>query len=415
MSRVLPVLLLLAVGCGGEVVSGADAPLRDKALDAREDHHWIYDGPLPPLERWRIRFSLRGHTARVTGLLPEGWDRPLPPYAVVEETPAGREVTVVYPVSTAGEGSANADPGRYRVVAGWTWTPSNVSGRQIPWGGFPYLEFDAGRAIAFHGPITAVDDVWRLQRGPVSHGCARMQGEHVVELAHLIGLDMGTPEDLGATFRVADPDWLVEVVADYDRVDGMVVDVDYPAVGGFERPAGADVRVFPSWSSDEQPRFVCAHEPERSLGTGHCAHQPAGTRSPVRPEDVGVIECPAPYQATPLGVEGAVLCVAGDRAYGPHTAEMLARCRAAGGGEACASDVWSLALTRATRGEGVCPVGASVDFHDTGYCFEGGDALGPFPRALVDACRATGGGGACDAPRWPGDRLRALAGLPRHE
>ena len=316
------------LGCAGEreAPRGEDGPLAEKALDATEDHFWIYDGGLSPLDAWRVTFSLRGHTARVSGLLPDGWRRPLPSYAVERPGPAGRrEVHVVYPVSTAGPGSSNADPGRYRRLASWSHTPSNVSNEGVSWGGFPYLEFDAGRNIAFHGPISVElqqqRPVWRLQRGAVSHGCARMQGEHVVELAHLVGLDMGVPEELDVTFGTSEEgDFLVEVLEGYDAFEGAVVDVDYPAATGFERPTGEGVRVFSTWSSDDHPRFVCAHEPDRTLGEGHCGHLEAATRSSVRAVDLGRVECPAPFVALPVGTEGGVVCSDGARAVGPRGA-----------------------------------------------------------------------------------------------
>src|SRR5438876_577270 len=66
---------------------------------------------------------------------------------------------------------------------------------QVPWGGFPFIAYNQG--IALHGPITSKDNagtpdmsVWYLRRGAVSGGCNRMFGEHVVEVAHMIGANM---------------------------------------------------------------------------------------------------------------------------------------------------------------------------------------------------------------------------------
>ena len=386
-----------------------------KRLDATEDHHWLYDGMMPPLRDWQVVVSLAGHTARVTGALPQGWRRPLPTYAVPFEAPDGRPmVHVVYPIATAmltdpngaPTGNQNADPGDYPRLTGWAYTPSNVAGRGIPWGGFPYLEFDPRRAIAFHGPITAQDGAWRLLRGPVSHACARMQGEHIVELAHLMGVDVSAPvdADTSATFHAPRGQALVEVIDDFDRLDGRVLDVDYPATG-WRRPTGEDVWVFPTWSSDDHPRFVCP-----AAEAPGCGHMPAGLASPVAPDLLGELGCPDGYQAWFVGAEGGRLCTDGRTALGPFTQVMRERCRTWGGGGACASDTWSLGLATGARGEGVCPSGAALDHHHTLYCVERGEALGPFPARLRRRCEQSGGEALCAEDRWPTRALAEWAG-----
>jgi hypothetical protein len=87
------------------------------------------------------------------------------------------------------------------------------------------------------------------------------------------------------------------------------------------------------------------------------------------------------------------------------------KCLSWGGGEtACRSDRWGLQLALNARGEGLCPVGASFD-QPTAYCVEGTNAFGPFPKALVDKCIASGGGETtCRSARWNRDFLLRLLG-----
>ena len=405
---------------GGDAApaSGTPADLGDaKRLDARADHHWMYAGLLPALDEWHVVVSLAGHTARITGLLPAGYDAPLPYWAEPTARSDGRvELAVVYPIATARvkdergapTGAANATPGDYAYVSAYPYTPSDpVVG--TPWGGFPYLEYDLDRHLALHGPITSENGSWRLLRGPVSHGCARMQGEHVVELAHLMGLDMGDPAADARGFSAAGGDFRVRVVEDFDRLpDGRLVDVDSPGTAGFQRPVGGPdaVAIFPTWSSDAFPRFVCAHDPARPLGDEHCDALPDTGMNPLRAAELGAIACPAGYSALTVGTQGGRICTDGVNAWGPFTRAMTALCSKWGGGANCSQDRWSLALARNARGVGVCPRGAALDARDTGYCVEGQDAFGPFPPEYVAACEAAGGGRACRSARWGADFLR---------
>ena len=142
-----------------------------------------------------ITASIAGSTARVTGYAPEGFTGPLPFYAQSSQDAAGTLITVVYPIATAAIGTKNPDgspvmnrPGTYPNLV---VTPFKTEGSPSEWGGFPYMEYNHVHEDAFHGPISyPVAEQWQLRRGPVSHGCSRMQGEHAVELANLIGIDM---------------------------------------------------------------------------------------------------------------------------------------------------------------------------------------------------------------------------------
>lgn len=262
---------------------GEEAPetgYEDELINAEKNgqpsQKWIYSGPLPRLDKPEVFVSLKAHTARVTGLLPRAFAAEVPFYA--EAKPAGdrTKVTVVYPIATGkidpSTGTAPAAPGVYNTLFGIAYTPTND---KAPWGGFPFLMYNNKRGIAFHGPITSVTDVatgdleWHLYRGPVSHGCNRMAGEHVVEMAHLLGIDMAVPHTISERFTLAVK---VTTSENYDVFDGKTVDVDYPAEKGVVRPTGEGVKMYPTWVSDDFPRSVCAHRADRPLGPSHCEY-----------------------------------------------------------------------------------------------------------------------------------------------
>jgi hypothetical protein len=212
---------------------------------------WIYSGPLPALESPTITVSQTAHTARVTGLLPKNFAGEIPFYAVTTKLATGRtELAVVYPVATGA--AANAQPNNYTITVASPWVPTND---HATWGGFPFIPYDQARGIAFHGPITAADGEWKLIRGPVSHGCNRMQGEHVVELANLIGVDMTTKIQKGV--GVTGLHVPVTVIHKTDVYQGKNVDVDYPAMASVQRPT-TNVLKFKTWSSDDYPAIVCS-------------------------------------------------------------------------------------------------------------------------------------------------------------
>lgn len=261
----------------------ADADLQDPDGDVTEDElrkgaaeQWIYNGTLPKLDEPSITVSLTAHTARVTGLLPRGWDAPLPYYADSVREGDRVRIAVVYPIATGS--SVNSQGTSYSINRVSPWVPTNS---KAAWGGFPFIPYNRG--IAFHGPITAKDGEWKLVRGPVSHGCNRMQGEHVVELASLIGVDMTTVVHRGdATTGLDVP---VTVLRRADEWRGKNVDVDYPAQASVKRPRD-NVRMFPSWSADDLAAFVCPLNKRdlagsRTVPPNYCARRYANKIDPA--------------------------------------------------------------------------------------------------------------------------------------
>ncbi len=262
---------------------------------------WVYGGSLPLLVNPKVVVSQSGHTARVTGDLPAGWSGVVPYYASVETVGTRRVLTVVYPIATGASAALDSAARTFTALSGVPFRPNGMAypttgPSYVTWGGFPFVAYNGG--IAFHGPITYTTSTsggervydWYLQRGPVSHGCNRMQGEHVTELAHLVGFDMRNTWQ--ANLRVARRA-TVQVIRDYDRLPtGEAVDVDYPRWAGARAPTGP-TRVFPTWNADEMPRIVCAdNRARRTANTpvpdGFCDYMPSNGRdlatgSPIGP------------------------------------------------------------------------------------------------------------------------------------
>ncbi len=300
---VLP-LALSAVGCAGETDSDAgtsdESDLKDVEKSGGRSQKWIYQGALTKLDSPAITVSLKAHTARITGLLPAGYDKQLPFYAVPTTEADGRtRITVVYPVATGkvdpSTGKAPMAPGHYAKLYGIAFTPTTEA---ASWGGFPFMKYQASRGLAFHGPITSTrnadtgDWEWNLIRGPVSHGCERMQGEHVVELAHLLGVDMGKPHPSSEQFTL---NVSVDVSTEWDVLpDGKSVDVNYPALASVKRPT-SNVQMFPTWDSRNLPNIVCAYDSTKALDGHHCDGAGTARQDVVTGEMLDLGETPATW------------------------------------------------------------------------------------------------------------------------
>jgi len=269
-------LLLLAGAAGGcgSTTSDEDDDLQisgEDALVAKADEHWFYSGPMPALRDAKVYASLAGNTARVVGYLPEGVTTrdEIARLPNVRLTPEGARtrLDVVYPIATAAPPKTNSRPGTYSFYGAKPYRPDGIAytvsagNHFVPWGGFPFLGYDDG--IAFHGPITpqfapgAPDlSVWYLRRGDVSAGCNRMMGEHVIELAHLLGISMRKVWTANQMYESPTTAKTI-VLEDYDTFEGKFVDVDYPTDVGVVRPGkvhGDDkVVMFGSWVASELP------------------------------------------------------------------------------------------------------------------------------------------------------------------
>jgi hypothetical protein len=289
-TRVMCLALFASCGVSNEAVltdTDAERAAQEEPLlrYTQDTSHWAYHGLLPELDNVSVTVSLAGHTAHVTGLLPVSFTGVIPFYVVREAEGTRTRVHVVYPIASAntalfnddGTRVKNPEAGQYTVCDGTTFEPTGHSA----FGGFPFIEYvchhvDAdGRVrsgIAFHGPITTAryesTSYWSLLRGPVSHACNRMLGEHVLELARLTGFEHG---------RLGVP---VKVVAGVDTFRGQPIDVDYPA-SGFVRPSNAFL--FRTWQAVRaiDATHVTLEFPRWACEVSRCPSMPPNRLDPV--------------------------------------------------------------------------------------------------------------------------------------
>lgn len=262
---------ILAGGCAADPGDADDeGASSEDAIVAKADEHWFYSGPMPALRDAKVYASLAGNTAHVVGYLPEGANADeinrLPNVKTKAEGGKTR-VDIVYPIATAAPPKTNSRPGTYSFYGAKPYRPDGIAytvsagNHFVPWGGFPFLGYNNG--IAFHGPITSQGaagapdmKVWYLKRGDVSSGCNRMMGEHVTELAHVLGISMRKVWTANQMYENPTTAKTI-VLADYDTLDGKFIDVDYATDVGVTRPGkvhGDDkVTMFGSWVASEQP------------------------------------------------------------------------------------------------------------------------------------------------------------------
>ncbi len=284
---VLPsTLLACAAPSSGEDDSEAPDTSEDEIRRNTQSPPYVYEGPLPAIENPELTVSIVGHTLRVTGLLPASFDNSkLPYYATSQREGTRQRLTVVYPVATGKkiDGAFNNVPGVYDHLNVRPYRPNDASRGKESWGGLPFLNYHDDRRFAFHGPIdyrelggdaAGNETDWRLRRGRISAGCQRMQGEHLLELTHMLGFDMRHPHSTAE--NAVDPKNGVEgryfpvkltvlkepaydMVANPARGNAMeIVDVAYPKEASVPPlPAGRAVRVFPTWDANEQRAWAC--------------------------------------------------------------------------------------------------------------------------------------------------------------
>lgn len=263
---------------------------------------YIYNGPLPSLENIEINGSMKGLTVRVTGTLPSNWiqqqkaagktwQEALPFYALIDSESPPR-ISVVYPIaSTAPALHSLKNPslfvgqdqgGTYSRIEVNPWRTDGGSG----YGGFPFIHYtmDTMAGISFHGPINVNSKYWYLQRGYVSHGCKRMQAEHVVEMAHLLGVNMKKIYkrlDNSSSWPTVKVNMRMQGMKEgYDRYKGKLLDVTYPIYyttdewvkKGVAQPVrakefnAANTFVAPTWDARDFPSFVCAAKGDLKVG-----------------------------------------------------------------------------------------------------------------------------------------------------
>jgi hypothetical protein len=380
------------------------------------DTHWIYRGSLPALENPKIFVSLKGHTLRITGNVSA--HALLPHYAISEFDSTKNQtqkIHIVYPIATAniyarkpnGTPYSNG-PGMYSDVGIIPYlSASEVNGEKVPWGGFPYIEYNHLRGLAFHGPITSkplfsVNDSlkamasanWNLLRGPVSHGCNRMQGEHVVELAHLLGAAMNKPHFDGESLR---KELQVNVAENFDSLRGHPIDVNYAATANVTLPSpGSSTQkgklLFPTWNAAASSHLVCPKN-YRSSANAVCPQpqkqfesEQFGLGKLLQPVCEDNFELKANVESASNPKWGYCLSTDGQNIVKMgKTKAMVASCLNFGMGNVCQEPLWPLEIYNKFRGESVCPVGS--EFNGLAQrCVEKGRVVGPFSRAFLNKC-----------------------------
>lgn len=111
-------------------------------------------------------------------------------------------------------------------------------------------------------------------------------------------------------------------------------------------------------------------------------------------------------------------CVDANNAYGHFSNTMTNNCISAGGGPSCTEAIsfqvgsktisatrWSKLFTRKLRGDGVCPIGLTLDITYKDYCVQGSgstkEVFGPFTKTQTERCfNELQGGLACYTNRW---------------
>lgn len=293
-SQVLIPLTALLSGCAASPSDG----LTDKQVGPYKQCTWRYENGLEPLKNsastpgFDVRYnpfvtvSRRGLTVRVVGVLSDetlarfdgSLDRVVEAYPyltpirftavhrvrpddisrsrswraansageVIETTVLElppNAVMLIYPASIAADGY-NTAAGNWRLLHKSAAKPNSRIGA---FGNFPFLLYTT-EGHALHGPITGSreSNLWALRRGKVSHGCNRMEGEHVVELSQLLGCGPRGSELYGECHRAGEsvtvmeeldhfPDPLLEEhptgrVNDFDRISKAWVAPDISGV-----------------------------------------------------------------------------------------------------------------------------------------------------------------------------------------
>lgn len=84
---------------------------------------------------------------------------------------------------------------------------------------------------------------------------------------------------------------------------------------------------------------------------------------------------------------------------GPFSPAMVEKCRAFGGGAPCDGLHWQREFAHSIRGTGKCPLGTRWE-QDMEVCTSGENVYGPFLKSQQRKCVAAGGGPACETMRW---------------
>jgi hypothetical protein len=252
-----------------------------------------YMGPMPTFRNITMTVSYDGRTLRVEGE-PEG----LSEQDLVELTKPAHDLDYVYPAAKRGrwyivypiavprqsaDFEGNTTWNFARIYPRRPWQNGGNGYESHSWELMPWLGYASGKqpgSVAFHTPVTKVDgtggvEFLHLERGAVSLGCKRMAPEHIIELSHILGLDLhkqtnvmyqGASPELAAVNARGLGSKFIKSIEGVDKVllsDGSSadVDVDYPFTGVTPK-FGPALLVHRTWNLFDQRRNknICYYE-----------------------------------------------------------------------------------------------------------------------------------------------------------
>ncbi|MBD2485778.1 polysaccharide deacetylase family protein [Planktothrix sp. FACHB-1365] len=107
---------------------------------------------------------------------------------------------------------------------------------------------------------------------------------------------------------------------------------------------------------------------------------------------------PELIQEKPVNGLGGYFYSNGENAFGPFTQRMVQKCQGLNGGSVCNTQQWPEALFLKAYGQERCPDGSRFN-QILGYCVEGNEALGPFPKELIPTCDNANDSSTCVSTR----------------
>ncbi|CAD5957898.1 hypothetical protein PCC9214_02983 [Planktothrix tepida] len=107
---------------------------------------------------------------------------------------------------------------------------------------------------------------------------------------------------------------------------------------------------------------------------------------------------PQPIEEKPVNGLGGYFYSNGENAFGPFTQRMVQKCQGLNGGSVCNTQQWPEALFLKAYGQKRCPDGSRFN-QILGYCVDGNEALGLFPKELIPTCNQANDSSTCVSTR----------------
>lgn len=243
----------------------SDSDVKIMRASGKSTPGYIYKGPMPRMRNVEIYVSTKSNTMRVIGYPTDANAAAQTPW--LNRASDGRYF-VVYPVGTARSGKTNADVSGAKTFKFTQIRPrrsqSVYEGKPTDQHGLPFLNYQG--SIAIHGPASLMKNYsqWmKLSRGDVSAGCTRMEGEHVIELAHIVGIDMSKYYSVDSSIPSSTANRNlsgIKIFNNWDMIDGTIVDSVFAPVN---RTGTAGVKWYPTWDASQIPQYICTYNSQQ--------------------------------------------------------------------------------------------------------------------------------------------------------